>query len=417
MLEENIEGYDLYDSQFHIPALSVVAPELSAYHEAYVITRAPLSTREIGKMDIELNKRSIGMYLKVKEVAATYGPPEYICIVGSAAAVPQFQLPGNGDGDDLVNCDVIFGFLDDDKYTMDAAVGRIVNLNVQGASNMLVKTYLYNRTVDEVYVDYSDFAGGPKNVDWRHHGASFSGYEITYKRIQATPARWMCEDYTDENMEYEYMGPSGTGELVGDGVRNSDEMDIGTICEASSLVAYRGHGSDTGSMYSLRVYTDSEVGYLSGEDAQALNMPPQVSFFAACMNGKIHGTDYGEDAPDVELEKLFVLGYLYGGAVAVGGATEVSYSNIAQDVTSLWAEYGLGIIQDKEDHQWDLNNAMYAFFWDEVNPFDSTTDGNLGAHWKTTAMYAMYGDPSFKPYVTSEGKNSYDPWHNGADDM
>jgi hypothetical protein len=386
------------------------------------------------------------MYLKLMEVAINYGPPEYVCIVGSAAAVPQFQLPGNGDGDVLVNCDVIFGFLDDDKYTMDAAVGRIVNLNVQGASNMIVKTFLYNRTVDEVVVDYSDFAGGTQSVDWRYHGASFSGYQITYQRMQATPARWMCEDYADENMEYEYMGPSGTGELFGDGVRNSDEMDIGTICEASGFVAYRGHGSDTGSMYSLRVYTDSEVGYLSGEDAQALDMPPQVSFFAACMNGKIHGTDFGEDAADVELEKLFVLGYLYGGALAVGGATEVSYSNIAQDKDALWAEYGLGILHDKEDHNWDLNNAWYAFFWDgilnheeehgtagkalqwaenryiknhnnQVSPFDSTTDDNLGAHWKSVAMYAMYGDPSFKPYVTAEGKNNYDPWHNGPDDM
>jgi hypothetical protein len=446
MLEENMEAYDTYDSIFHIPALSTVAAELAAFRTAYVMTRAPISTQEIGTMDIDLNSRAIGTYLKLKDLAGAYGQPEYICIVGSAAAVPQFQLPGNGDGDPIVSCDVIYGFLDDDKYTMDAAVGRIVNLNVQGASNQLVKTFRYDNFIDSVVVEYSDRAGGTQDINWRYHGASFSGYEITYERMQATPARWMCEEFEDEGMEYEYYGPGGTGELIGDGTKNSDETDIGTICEASGFVAYRGHGSDTGSLYGLKVYgPNGEEGYLDGTEAAMLDLPPQVSFFVACMNGKIHGKDYGDDAPDVELDKLFSLNYLYGGAIALGGATEVSYSKIGQDIDSLWAEYGFGILHDDEDHNWDLNNAWYAFFWDgihnheeeygtvgkalqwaenryiknhnnEVSPFDSTTDSNLGAHWKEVAMYVMYADPAFKPYVTSGGANGYDPWHNGADD-
>ena len=445
-LEENIVDYDTYDSQYHIPSLSAVAAEMAAYHQAYVITSAPPRYDEIGIMDTSLNSRSIGYYFKLKELSETYRIPEYICIVGSAAAVPQFQLPGNGDGDDLVNSDVIFGFLDGDKYTMDSAVGRMINLNVQGASNQIVRTFLYENYAQMVTVEYSDVAGGTQDVDWRHHGASFSGYQITYQRMQATPARWMCDEFTDENMEYEYYGPSGTGELIGDGTKNSDEQDIGIICEASGVVAYRGHGSDTGSLYSLRVYADSEEGQLSGERAATLDLPPQISFFAACMNGKIHGNDFGEGAPEVELDKLFCLNYLYGGALALGGATEVSYSNIAQDVTSIWAEYGMGVLHSDEDHEWDLNNAWYAFFWDgilnheeeygtagkalqwaenryiknhnnEISPFDQTTDSNLGAHWKSVAMYALYGDPAFKPYVTSDGENSYDPWHNGPDDF
>ena len=183
---------------------------------------------------------------------------------------------------------------------------------------------------------------------------------------------------------------------------------------------------------------------MRGEDAALLDLPPQVSSFVACMNGKIHGTDFGVDAPDCELEKLFAINYLYGGAVALMGATEVSYSNIAQDVTSIWAEYGFGIFHD-DNHEWDLNDAWYAFFWDgilnhedehgtigkalqwaenryiayhdeTVSPFKCTDDGNLGAHWKEVAQFVVYGDPAFMPYTTSPGANSYDPWHNGPDD-
>ncbi|MCK5561868.1 MAG: hypothetical protein KAJ51_14810, partial [Thermoplasmata archaeon] len=454
-LSENVQNYDVYDSSFHVPALSAVAAEVAAYHEAYVLTDYTPSTTPIythdtaGSYDMDanyqLNSRAIGTYLALMNLTKLHGIPEYVCIVGSAAAVPQFQLPPNGDGDVLVNSDVIFGFLDDDKYTMDAAVGRIVNLNVQGASNQIARTYGYNNFIENVIVDYSDIAGGTQDVDWRHHGASFSGYEITYERMQATPGRWICDDYEDEGMEYEYFGPSGAGELIGDGAKNSDERDIGTICSASGFVAYRGHGSDTGSMYSVRVYgPNGEEGVLRGEEARDLDLPPQVCSFVACMNGKIHGTGFGVDAGDAEFDKLFSVNYIYGGAVALMGATEVSYSNVGQDIDSLWAEYGLGIVHD-DNHEWDLNDAWYAFFWDgilnheeeygtvgkalqwaenryiayhdnAVSPFDCTDDGNLGGHWKELAMFVVYGDPSFQPYMTSGGGNSVDPWHNGDDD-
>jgi hypothetical protein len=328
---------------------------------------------------------------------------------------------------------------------MDAAVGRVINLNLQGASCQLAKTFAYEHFVNQVTVDYSDIAGGTQDINWKQHGASFSGYQITYQRMQATPARWICEDYEDEGMEYEYMGPSGSGELLGDGVKNTDEMDIGTICEASGFVAYRGHGSDYGSLYSLRVYTDSNEGRLSSEQAAQLNLPPQTAFFVACQNGKIHGTGYGEDASDAEFERLFSINYLYGGALAVGGATEVSYSNVGQDIDSLWARYGLGILHD-DNHHWDLNDAWYAFFWDgllnhedeygtvgkalqwaenryikyhdsAVSPFEWTDDEELGAHWKEVTMYVIYGDPAFKPGLTTPGANQFDPWHNGDEDQ
>jgi hypothetical protein len=441
-------GYNEYDSKFHVKSLSVLAAELAAYHEAYVITDIEPSTEKVGTMDLELNARAIGTYLKLKNVSAEYGPAEYVCIVGSAAAVPQFQMPGNGDGDVIVNSDCMFGFLDDDQYTMDAAVGRIVNKNIQGASNQLAKIFAYDHLTSQVTVDYSDVAGGTQDINWQQHGASFSGYQITYQRMQATPARWICEDYEDEGMEYEYMGPSGLGELVGDLDKNSDEQDIGTICEASGFVAYRGHGSDYGSLYDLRVYTDSQDGKLTSEEAAELDLPPQVAFFVACMNAKIHGTGFGEDAPDVEYERLFGVNYLYGGALAVGGATEVSYSNLGQDIDSLWARYGAGILHD-DNHHWDLNDAWYAFFWDgllnheeeygtvgkalqwaenryikyheredgySLSPFEWTDEGDMGSHWKEVTMFVIYSDPAFRPNLTTSGSNNEDFWHNGEDD-
>ncbi len=239
--------------------------------------------------------------------------------------------------------------------------------------------------------------------------------------------------------------------LIGDGVVGTAEPNMHPILESSSYVAYRGHGSDYGSLYSVRVYgPNGEEGKISSEEVREMDLPPQTAFFVSCQNAKIHGTGYGEDAEDVEMDRLFATSYLYGGAVAVGGATEVSYSNIGQDFSAGTEEHLPGIINpawSDGDYEWDLNDAIYAFWWDgilnteeeygtighamrwivnrymnnpnrdyQISPFESTEESGRGGHWKETAMFAVYGDPAHRPAVTLPGENSYNPWKNGAED-
>ena len=475
LLRENCPYYDEYDSNFHTPALSCVAAEIAAYHRAYVLTDIEPTTEKtytfenpnFDDTNYELNARASGYYLALKGMSRDYyfpdqndtqisifqESPEYVCIVGSAAAVPQFQIPGNGDGDDLVNCDVMYGFLDDDNGKMDAAVGRIVNYNVQGASNQIAKTLGYDYIVDTVTVEYSD---GPRDVQWRKYGASFSGYDITYQRMQVSPARWICKDYEDEGLDYEYYGPA----LVQQEVTVTPETTIEPAVQASAFLAYRGHGSDTGAMYMIAYKINrDENAVLKGTEARDLFIPPQVSFFVSCMNGKIHGKDFGDGADDVPYDELFSTNYLYGGAIALGGATEVSYSNIGQDTDSYPEEFLPGVINPEwsdGDHQWNRNDAWFAFFWEgmmddeedhgtigkalqwaenryisyqtskgmPVTPFESTMagegDGDTGedpaVHWKEVTMFVIYGDPAFTPRSWKPGENQYNPWKNGVDE-
>ncbi|RLF56246.1 MAG: hypothetical protein DRN35_00305 [Thermoplasmata archaeon] len=450
-LEENTPSYNEYDSLFHIDALSALAPTVAAYHRAYVLTDWTPSTEEIGYLDTELNSRAIGLYLKLKEVSGTFGVPHYIALFGSAAAVPQFQLPdttssdpNSREGDSLVNSDVVYGFLDEDPYTMDASVGRFINLNLQGLSNQITRTFLYERFSPTIVAEYST---GHKTVEWRRHGTSLSGFQITYQRRQATPARFFCRDLDDEGMTYDYYGPSGVGHnLLPDPVEPTTETDITKSLQASGFVAYRGHGSETGSLYMISYVTTSDPdGVLRSEEARELLLPPQVAFFVACMNAKIHGKGFGSHKEDLNISRAFALNYLYGGAVAVGGATEVSYSNVGQDSDALVGEA-------TGNHQWDLNDAWYAFFWDgvlnheeeygsvgdalrwaenryinnpnhdfrltplEQNPDDPNWESLYSAHWKEISMFVIYGDPAFRPYISSPGPNDYDPWHNGDQD-
>ncbi len=52
-------------------------------------------------------------------------------------------------------------------------------------------------------------------------------------------------------MTYDYIGPSNFGRdiLLGDGIDPKGQEDMASAMEASGFVAYRGHGSEYGSLY------------------------------------------------------------------------------------------------------------------------------------------------------------------------
>ena len=438
---------DLFD-EWHIRALSAVAGELAAYHTAYVITDISPSNETLVELAgvqataVEANAIATGLLGALRNLSRDFGPIENIAIVGSAPAVPQFQLPdfSKSEGDQMVSSDSCFGFLDGngtDDVTMDAAVGRIVNYNVQGAANQLVRTFCYDRMNPTVDITYS--SGQVKTRDWTTHGASFNGYQITHQRMQATPGYYWCRDAEDEGMSYEYYGPSG----IGTGILTSEvakENDFDPILQGSGVMAYRGHGSWHGSLYSLRVYTGyNQAGNVEGTHARELFLPPQIALFAACENAKIYGMSFSGVA--CEMDRMFATNYLYGGAVALIGATEVSYSDMGQDFPATVGHF-------TGDHDWDKNNAMYAAFFDglmdhegekntvgescvwminryinnhggQLTPLKQAdqTDPSSGSDWKTVAMYVLYGDPAFAGYPTNPGANQRDEWHNGASDQ
>lgn len=435
------ERYD--GASFHIPKLSLVSAELAAYHNAYVLTNITPSTEEIGHMDTDLNAKAIGTLLKLREMNEKYGPIEYICLVGSAPALPQFQLPDEEDTaepDGLVNSDSLFGFLDDDDYTMDAAVGRIINLNVQGASNQIARTLGYDYYVDDVTVETST---GPKTVKWRTHGSVWNGYEVADQRMQMSPGWLMKDDLEDEGFTSEYYWTTGNEGAVW---RNQDgkETDFRPAMESSAIVAYRGHGSWHATFYVWKPQENTQPrskdrleGHREGTSPSVYDyyLPPQIAVLVACENAKIQGLNWGGDP--IVMEELWATNYFYAGAVGLIAATEVSYSNIGQDLRYL--EYLINPNDDSPD--WDKNNAWYAFTVDgllnhedehgsigkahqwaenryiayhnnEVSPFDQGTS----ADWKEVSMYVCYGDPAFIPYQNSPGANEVDPWHNGEDD-
>jgi hypothetical protein len=450
-----------YNATFHIPKLSAVAAELAAYYQAYVLTDIDPSTEEIGYMDTELNSKAIGTLIKLREINEEFGPIEYICLVGSAEAVPQFQLPdetdsdpNNIEGDNLVNSDALYGFLDDDEYYMDSAVGRIVNFNVQGASNQISRTLGYDYIIDTIEVSYS--ISGTQTVNWRNQASVWNGYEVADERRQMSPGLFLTKDFEDEGFTAEYMrttgneGVWGSVQNPGSATETWKETEMKPVVESSSILAYRGHGSwhATNYVWEPEEPTDPQgKSRLEGNDQSHPDsvvdyfLPPQVAVLVCCESGKIQGSHWWGGLP--EMEMLWVTNYFLAGGVGLISATEVSYSKLGQDKDAFIGEFAQGIFFEEDNHKWDNNNCWYAFTMDgllnhedeygtigkahqwaenryinnpnkasPVSPFERGTS----VDWKEVAMFVCYGDPAFQPFQTRPGANDYDPWHNGPDD-
>ncbi len=416
--------------KWHVPHLSLLAAELAAYHKAYVLTDAVPCSTPLGDYDGELNSYCTGLLLALRNLSAVYGPVEYICLVGSGSSVPQFEVADYTNPDDedrTVSSDIMYGFLDEDMYTMDAAVGRIINYNIAGASNMVARILGCDYIAQEITV-VSKEGNTRENYRWITHGSAWNGYQVADIRRQLTPGYFFTRDLEDEGFTYEYITTRGVGR---DRANHDLTLDLELILQSSGIVAYRGHGSPTGSFYmwGQGIINDDS---LTAEEARELFLPPQVFVSCSCSNGHIWGIDFGEEN---DLDKTFSVSYLYGGGVALIASTEVSYSNSGQDKYAIAGEV-------TGDHKWDCNNAIYAFTvdgllnheeehgtvgkalqWTEnryiknhdftVSPFYAQGDA---VHWKEVTMFALYGDPAFVPYQERPGPNGYDPWHNGDDD-
>jgi hypothetical protein len=132
----------------------------------------------------------------------------------------------------------------------------------------------------------------------------------------------------------------------------------------------------------------------------------------------------------------FPLNFFNSGGVGLIAATEVSYSNLGQDLQTFGGQF-------TGNYHWDKNNCWFAFpldglinhedehgtlgkagMWAEnrymnnpnkgfqVSPFERISD----ADGKEVAMFVVYGDPAFSPEPNNSGANNVDPWHNGPED-
>jgi len=164
-------------------------------------------------------------------------------------------------------------------------------------------------------------------------------------------------------------------------------------------------------------------------------MPPQIGVFVSCLNAKAHG--YSGEEP-IDMQEFFSINYMYGGGIGLFGATEVSYSNLGQDIKQV-----PGLVTD--NHYWDKNNAWYAFLADGLLDHEEE-HGSLGemlqwaenrymnnpnkdykvtplkhegdsVDWKEVTFYCLLGDPAFKISQPKPGANDVDPWHNGPNDV
>ncbi|MCK4613368.1 MAG: hypothetical protein KAU14_01085 [Thermoplasmata archaeon] len=470
-------------TSYHIPTLSAVAAEIAAYRQAYVVTdidplvainaRIPSeyaalfpggdpANNDYNDTADDMYRNNViayGYYEKFRYIFDNYGPINYICLVGGAEALPQFEMHdySGSESEGITSSDCAYGFLDrSNEYRMNVAVGRIVNFNVQGASNQIARTLGYDYLDPMVESDY--YTNG--DVNWKRHSSSWNGFEVADLRGQNTPGFYFFEDSVDEGFDASWWSTMGAGAGWSDDGGVTGGGNIAAELEVSHLVAYRGHGSWHASFYQWGYYAegvfgigDDDYNHIEGEHARTLFLPPISATIVSCENAKIHGLNYGGSA--IDMNRVFATSWMYGGGIGLAAATEVSYSNIGQDISS-----SSGAVTDR--YNWDINDLWYAGYWDNTlngkydkgehfeeetsgaeavmytenryiqhlqdefdgktcSPFYEPPEGMRrarqafeeegGMHWKEITMFAYYGEPAFKHVIYEPGENDVNRWH------
>ncbi len=396
--------------KWHVPSLSAVAAELAYYHKAMVLTTGDLKSVENSDWPIEYeedenNGRAAGVLTALRSYAQKYGPVDYVCIVGSGAAVPQFRVSQSGDEDrGHVAGDVFYGFtVDDEEIT--SAISRIINLNVASVSNTVARTLGYGYLVEA------------NANNWLENTVAENGYEVSDARAQNTPGLFFKLESDDEGYNGLYTSSAEAGTTVDLTNQEPAVYDLKALLEKCNLIAYRGHGSSTGTFYSWSHFLDDGT-----EGIEDWDLAPSTVLIAACLTGKIYG--YDSDGTSLKLSDMICMNFLHGGIVSYVSPTEISYSEIGQD-----AVYYV-------NGEWGKNNYIYCHYWNnilnydmntgmafketikgymeawDVNPFYSSPGSADG---KTVIMYCQYGDPMFTPWQNpaNAGPGSYNYFENG----
>ncbi len=383
---------DFNESFADVPHLSTFASTLAAYRGGIVLT-------------VE------GNYTNIYNTTHTAVPlmeeygmePTFLAMMGDAKALPfgyqSFECY-NEDGypdQNPVASDNDYANFDDNPYTVELAVGRLLNKNLREMSE-----YMHRNIHYEDYLENPSAPLAPAPTIRHTEGGVLDGWNnnaVVYCAFGAwfdPKAEHYCwrEFYENGNFNTEDDTPESHSQYSG---LVDDETSILTHDFAmSNFVAI---DADHGNKYSTVTF--------NSEDLQ--EMPPNVIFGVSCMLG---WTD------NVDIERSMTYTMMEKGCHAFLAASSITYGVISTDTVTDYPteendKAGNGLCRlfyedaIANDHSVGVammdakNDLMNTDKWDGIFN-DEEWEINQVVCWE----YQCYGDPAFNPYEPiNEGSN------------
>jgi hypothetical protein len=361
------------------------AQELAEWKQFTGLQVKTVNVSDIGTTYTQIRQYIINAY-------TTWNPrPSYVLLFGDAEFIPTTYMNG-------VATDLWYAAVDGSDYYPDLFIGRIPADTIDQAAVMVQKILTYEQTPPILPSFYNNFTVAAYFQDDDTNGYEDRRFVLTSEEVRDyllslgyNGERIYCTDSyvnpTHYNNGYYANGEPLPSELLRptfawDG--NADDI-INAIQQGTFLLNHRDHGMESG--WGDPYFTTTDIHSLSNGEL----LP--VVFSINCLTGKF---DTGECFCEEFLRKS------NGGAVAVFGATEVSYSGYNDYLCrgfydAIWPEFDTGIGNNVTlYHLGEILNYGKAFMAD-------TWGDPWGYEEYTFELFHCFGDPSLDMYTALPG--------------
>ena len=295
--------------------------------------------------------------LDIKLESAKNVKGEYIC----------YGEPGNYNGSN-------YEYADNDLYTPELAVGRIVASNVLDGSALIVRGFVYNENPTTASIVTSKVCG-TASFPWNPVGPPRDQQKVFMKN-GVTAKVWSPTE------------TSGSQKLLQNPAFMSDVY----------FIIYDGHGYPDGWYYWWVSHHDDEKNTerIGTEDVRNLEMKPSIVFSASCLCSALDWPviwNGGDNQKEGTPENLFSLGVIHAGAIAHIGSTEESWGAFLGGALSGYGDFDLATIYFDELLSNDLSIgtahsiAKQRYYSKYNSAFDKTC----------FLENVLYGEPAVNP--------------------
>jgi hypothetical protein len=361
-------------SHTKVPRLSLVAAQAASARKALLVDVA----KDPQQID-PLNEEA-ALQQKVEDLKLS---PKYLMVVGDQGSLPFIPTGLIQKLSPVMEYEVHRDYqlsMNDDNYS-DVAVGRIMGLSVYDASQLMARTFAYDRL------------SGP----WKENALVISSPPLSYPQA---PTALSIGDYLRE------------AGLVVKNLRFEEatyQQAVSQMNNGQNIVHFDHHGNEESWLLSEWSLTDTT---LTGMHVKELILPPQTTTASACVTVNLKGYYLNVSGTKMyipkRLDDSIALSFVRAGAVNYIGESALSWVFVSDDYFKrfyqalVYENATVGQAQLDADNLFRLksrgteNLKDISQYNEDLPNWDTSIHEMLN---QTAYMDVILGDPSFRPYL------------------
>ena len=373
LVRSNVDAINITTfSHTKVPRLSLVAAQAASARKALLVDVA----KDPQQIDPLEEEDALGQ--KIDDLKLS---PKYLMVVGDPGSLPFIPTGLIQKLSPVMEYEVNRDYqisMNDGNYS-DVAVGRIMGLSVYDASQLLARTFAYDKL----------------SGSWKENGLVISSPPLSFPQA---PTALSIADYLQE------AGLSVKSLRLEEATY---QQAVSQMNNGQNIVHFDHHGNEESWLLSEWSMTDT---MLTGRHVKELVLPPQTTTASACVTANLKGYYLNVSGTRMyipkKLDESIALSFIRAGAVNYIGESALSWIFVADDYfkrfyqSLVYQNATVGQAQLDADNLFRLK-SMSAVNLKDLSQYDEDLpkwDTPISEMFNQTAyMDVILGDPSFRP--------------------